>query len=728
MHLQKCFLYDCVIAETSSPSFADGDLDFESLNFDEKFEEEKTDISNENLQTKEDEALQQEAAYQTAVLSDMETKYVNMAENNDEEQSDEEDFKAVGVMSMEKIQEEDYTSSEGDSEQEGSVSGDDEEGEEEDMRAGEKAGDLLMSDGNKEDRIFAEGQPLAPQGAESPQDRNKEHSESNEEVSYFERVPERGGEMVIRGDRIEDEEEEIEEAKQEDSSDSSECEGMKVEQDENVLALRFEEEVDNLSRDGPEKVSLEFPEILVQNLQDLVAEVESEECEEIVEDFSGEEHQEAGESFADYPSDFSSCEYVEESQGSKHQTSNLACTSDGSSVSYQDARLGEEATDRTSMGGGEDTDEEGDEYLYSRNLDEGLDVTGEEDRERLELIEGDAGCDDEGETDESDSCSSSDDEVKRSDEERDIYTDNLGHQFPENNKEYEEAELTSGSSAAFRVEGAGLDLNWDIDRLTTDTLLSEELLTTEDTHRAETLLSDVIAEDVNFYSVVQREDAKTTSSSNQGSLDDSFFFDTELETSGVTEMEQRGEDEYEEERSWDQEKERIKAFYKFYDDSDGEDGREGRQAKVQFCSDPLSRVIHYETDSSDRDSLCSSTEGEEDLSSAETAEVCMWTHTTTHENTHAKHKNASFNCFVFAKELREPENEITEIKPACDPPNTEIPEDLPDLKAAPIPTRNQKCLNMLKLTLKMAVVILMGLVMFWLVTDQAHMFNTGSFF
>ncbi|XP_035512385.1 acidic leucine-rich nuclear phosphoprotein 32-related protein 1 isoform X2 [Morone saxatilis] len=510
-------------SDTSVPSFPDGDLDFENFNFDEKFED-KSDISYENL-TKEEEAVQQEATLQTAVLSDMETKDIYMAENVDEEQSDEEGFQGVRVMGIDKTPEEDYTSSDGDSEQESSVSGDDEEeDEEEDMGTGEEPGDLLMSvhcgnefcDGNKEDRLFAQGQPLAPEGAENPQVRNEEQgeSESDEEVSYFERVPVRGSEMMTKGDGIEEDEQEREEKKREDSSDS-ECEGMKIEQVQNVLAQCFERELENPCRDVPEKASgVECPEISAQNLQDLLAEVDGQEYVEKMKDFSGEEHQEA------------------------------------------------------------------------------------------------------------------------------------------------------------------------------------DLLTTEDTDKAETLLSDVTAaEDVNTYSAVQREDAKTTSPSNQGSLDDSFFFNTELEASEISEMGQLGDDESEEDRNWEQEQERIRAFYEFYDDSDGENGREGRQIKVQFCADPLSQIIHYETDSSDRDSLSSSTDREEELSSAETSE-----------------------------ELREPED-IVQMKPVCDPPNTQLPENVPDLCNTPNCTRKHKCLDLLKLTLKMGVVVVTGLMMFWLATDQAGWFS-----
>ncbi|TKS77491.1 hypothetical protein D9C73_011582 [Collichthys lucidus] len=681
-----------------------------------------------------------------------------------EEQSDEEDFQGAGVKSTDKTpeeEEEDYTSSCRESEEEGSASGEDEEDEEEDLGTGEdeedeeedeedeeedlgtgedeedeeedeeedlgtgedeedeeedeedeeedlgtgeESGELLMSvhcgggfcDGTKEDRIFAEGQPPAPEAAESSQVKNEEQGdrERDEEVSYFERVPERGSVKMIKDDGIEEDEEENEEEKQEDSSDS-ECEDMKIEQ---------ESEIENPCRDGTTKASLEFPEISVQNLQDLIAEVDSEECAEKMKDFSGEEHQEAGESFADYPSDFSSYEDVED--GGKNKKS------DHQSTAKQDAWLERAVTDITWMRRAEETAEEGDEYLYSIDLEvdadkfRGLDVaTEEKDREKTEFVKAGltyavvTGSDDEEETSESDSYSSDDDDdevqVKRSVEE---LVENMCEQDLESNKQLEG--LHGGSSAAF----AGWSTSDDYDRadfnINWNNLLSEDLLTTEDTDRAETLFSDLTlrpAEAVNTCSMPQRGDATNTSPSNQGSLDDSFFFNIEPEASGSSELEQLGDDEYEDERNWEQEKERIKAFYKFYDDSEGENDREGRQIKVQFCTDPLSQVIHYETDSSDRDSLSSSTDREEDLSSAETSE-----------------------------ELKEPED-ITQMQPVCEPPcDTQPPENVPD--PTQNCTRKHKCLNMLKLTLNMGVVIGMGLVMLWFATDQADWLSQMTFF
>ncbi|XP_068454237.1 uncharacterized protein si:dkey-183p4.10 [Clinocottus analis] len=693
-------------SETAATSFPDEDLDFENFIFEERFEADKTDISKESFLTKEDGALQQEATCQTAVLSSTETKDINMAENVDEEQCDDkskgEDLEGGGFLNRDKTLEQDYSSSDGETEE--MSSGEDEEDEEDTMGTGEKPEDVLrlvhcsneFCDGNKEDRLFTEGQPLAPEAAENPQVRNKEQgeSESDEEVSYFERVPERCSEMMVRGDGIEEDEQERE--REEDSCDS-EHEGMKVEQEE--AALCCEQKLENPCADGSPKANLEFPEISAQNLQDLVAEVDREKYGEKIKDFSGEEHQDAGESFADYPSDFSSCEYVEgQNQEKNHQSKALACASDSDSIPKQKSSQVKAVKDAMWMGRDEDTDDEGDGFLYSKDLEvdanesKSLHVS---DREKVsvENVSADAAetaVDDGSVTSESDSYTSSDDEVqeKRSDEE---LFDHMCLQDLERNKQL--VETRGGSGAAFsgcydRVNQADFNKDWTLDVLPTDTLLAEDLLTTEDADEGDTPLSDVTQ--CSAEEVVQRGDSKTTTPSSQGSLDDSFFFlNTETEASGIMETGELGEDEYEEERNWEEEQKRIKAFYEFYDDSDGENEREGRQIKVQFCADPLSQVIHYETDSSEQASLNSSTDGEEDMSSAETSE-----------------------------EFRE-HDDATIMSQACDPPNTQLPENVPDTSNTHMCTRKHKCFNVLKLTLKMALVILTGLLMFWFATDHA---------
>ncbi|XP_067381992.1 uncharacterized protein si:dkey-183p4.10 isoform X2 [Channa argus] len=701
-------------SETSVPCLEDGDLDFENLSFDERFENEKTAVTHKNLPTKEDRAMHQETTGDAVISSNIENK--DMAQNDDEEQfevkNEEEDYRGVGisVMGMDITAKEDYTSLDRESEEDSCNSGDDDV-EKENIETQEKLGDSLMSFDcrdsfyydNKEGKIFAEGQFLAREGTENPKFRNEEQGESDseEEVSYFGQVPERGNLMATKGDGTKEDEQKQEEEVQEDSD--SECEDMKIKV-ENVATQSFELGVESPYNDVPVEASLEFPDISVQNLQDLLAEVDSESCVEKMKDFSGEEHQEAGEGFADYPSDFSSCEYVEgerTNEGNEYKSNTLPCQEKA-------------VTDVRWLGKEENTDEEGDGYLYSRDLEVdgdrlmSKDMTSEEKhRTKLEVVKHGTECDDGVEAGESDSYSSSDDEVqvRRRDEED---SDRLCLQDLDGYKKLEETQLYSESGEAFsrwstsddhyftnnQINLADFNINVDFDLLKTDTLLAEDLLTTEDAD-----VSHCPAEDINSYSAVQREDNKTTSSSYQGSLDDSFFFNTELEVSGVSEQGQLGDDEYEEERNWEQEQERIKAFYKFYNDSDGENGREERQIKVQFCSDPLSQVIHYGTDSSDRDSLSSSTDGEEDLSSAETAM------------------------------LRELDNTL-QMKPAFDPPCVELPETVPENKLSNthICTSKDKCLGILKLILKMVLVILMGLLIFWLTTDQADWLSHISFF
>lgn len=579
--------YD-LVADPSVLSFTDEDLDFENLNFDEKLEEDRAGISHNNIPTKENKALHQEV---TAVLSSMEAKDASVAENvNDDELSDEASFQGVEVIRMDESLEEDYASSDGDSVQEDYVSGEDEEEEEEEgMRAGEESGELLMvvrcdefCNGNKEDKVFAEGQPLAPEGDENPQVRNQEQgdSESDEELSYFRRVPEHDSGMRIKGDGNEEDVLERGPEKQDDSSDSD-GEAMKTEGGRNVLTLCFEQEAGNPHWEGRGTASLEHPDggLSVQSLQGFGAEVNSEKDAERIKDFSGEEHQEAGESFADYPSDFSSCEYVD--YGGKTQES------DPQSAAKQDVCPGRAEADLRRMGMAKDSDEE---YLFSIDLEvaasmfSGLDVgSGEKDKGKTEFVEqmwggtavmGYDKC-------ESDSYSSSDDEAHRSRSDEEL-CGTLCPQDLEKNKQLEE--LHRGSSALSsmwstcdkycRADPAEGDVHCSPNASAAQTLLSDDLFTTEEVDMGETLPSIgslCHAAGVSPYSVTQRWD---TDPSNQGSLDDSFFFNTELEASGITELGELGDDEYEE-RNWEQEQERIRAFYEFYDESDEQNEKEG---------------------------------------------------------------------------------------------------------------------------------------------------------
>lgn len=679
-------------SEVSVPSFPDGDLDFENISFDEKSEEDRTE------NTTADGALLQEAAAETAAsLDEAAEDSSHSAESDYEEQnddgSDEEDCN--GAILTSETPEDDYTSSDGESEQEGCVSGEREAG---DVGSAEEAGELLMPvhctdvlyHGDKEDSIFTEGRPLALEGADNPQDSNEVEgeAESDEELAYFGGVPERGSDMMMEGAVTDEDEQESEE----DSSDSS-SEGMTVEQ----------EETENIRRDDPEIDGSEFPSIPAQNLQDLIAEVDGEEYGEKMTDFSGEEHQEAGECFAEYPSDLSSFEYAEE--GGNNQENK----SDASTCMKQDARLENALTETARMDDAEDTDDEKESgFLYSKasqmDADEMMSLhaaAGEQDEGKSErllparvLNKGDG-------TGESSSSSDDEEQEKRSSEK---LLDNLDMQELEWAKQLEETQLHGGSrsrSDEHPVTNASDLFNWDFDVLKTDSFLSDYLSTTEDSAKEETPPSDgkqCPAGDVSSYTNVQREDTKMARPSNQGSLDDGFFFNPEPESSEASELGQLGDDEYEEERNWELEQERIKAFYRFYD-SDEENGKEGRQIKVQFCANPLSQVIHYETDSSSTDSLSSSTDREEDLSYAGTSD-----------------------------ELRESEDDL-QIKPPADPPNVQLPDStISDHSNTQICTGTHKGVGLLKFIMKMGVVMVMGLLMCWLTTDQMDWLRQYFFF
>ncbi|XP_028266632.1 uncharacterized protein LOC114439084 [Parambassis ranga] len=642
-------------SETSVPSFPDGDLDFENLNFDEKCEEEKI----EDLTTKKDEALLQEAADETAHPFGRETKDVSyMAECAEEDIKDEEVLR--------KTPEEDYTSSSGESEQEGSVSEDDEDDEKE--GAAEKPGDLWTSvccsdkftDDNEEHSVIAEGQPAAPQGDENSQVRNKEQSDSegDEEVPYIKR----GSEIMIKE----------QDSEEEDSSDL-ECEGTDIQQEENVLGQCFD--VESPFGDNPAKATSDSPCTSMQSLQNLITEVDGEEHVEKIKDFSGEEHQEAGESFADYPSDLSSIEYVDDGGKSPQGRSDALPGADCGSHAEMTWRESPVKPDKM------------EECLHSGDLEAEADVMSLDMAVRRDIL---TECLDEDEERESDSYSSSDNEVRRNIEEL------LDYDF---NKQQDDTQVYSGSSS----EGHHITnnrpqpdfLSWDFDVLKTDDLLSEYFLNTED--KVETLPSDVSqAEGINSYSVVQQGGTKTLSPSYRGSVDDSFFFTSDLDTSELTEEGQLGDDEYEDDRNWEQEQERIKAFNRFYDDCDEENGRAERQTKVQFCADPLSQVNYYETDSSDRDSLSSSTDMEEDLSSADVPDELST-------------------------------EDTLQMKPDYEPADIQLPESVPDDSIMHTQTEQHKCANILKLILKMCVVTVMGLLMFWLITDQGDWLSEAFF-
>lgn len=294
----------------------------------------------ETIPKKEKENLHQEAP--TFCYRDI----MNMAENAEEELPDEAAFQGEVVVSTSKSQEECYTSSWENS----AHKGEDEEDEGEQMKLGKQL--LLGYIGDKNhsssegDRVrpSVERRPLTPEEEENTPVRNEEQGETESvETSYFQRVPEHGSKTERTEDdqpeadevkldsgseALKSEEEEEEEEQDEDDYDDEHKDGREEEEEDNILTLCLEQMVKNPHWDDPAGDILDFPELMVQHLQDLMA--DDEEPVQRMEDFSGEDHQEAGESFAEYPSDFSSCEYIEQGEGGEE--SNDWCTGDQGTV------------------------------------------------------------------------------------------------------------------------------------------------------------------------------------------------------------------------------------------------------------------------------------------------------------------------------------------------------------------------------------------------------------
>ncbi|XP_015823189.3 protein starmaker [Nothobranchius furzeri] len=564
-----------VFTDSSLPSFSDGDLDFENLNFDEKSEEDEAETP-----TTTDEAQLQEATAEGEVLSDAATTdpLHTTANAHQEQTSDESD----GENFMSQTPAGDYTSSG----EEHSSSGEDEEMDE---GTSEEPGDLSpgcsrenFQDDKKEYTFFSEGEPMVAEGANDPNVRYKvqDGAEGDKEVSYLGRIPEGKDETVTKS------------AEEREREEDSETEGMKNEQEENVHQL--ESKTSNEIKPGED--SLAFSSLSLQNLQDLITDVNGEEYVDKMTDFMEDEHQEAGESFADYPSDFSSGEYTR-AEENKEENKPGAFPGMEKEACMEGAVMVTPWTLRA-----QDT-EKNEGFLYSRDLEMNAD-------EMTSLDEAT------GDLDESNSNSDEEEELPRRSSE---FSDDV-----ENHKKQENMQLHDYSSVEFSRWSNSGDPNGnhkgdladfiksELDALETDNLPSEYLFITDDSDETEDPPSGVNqhpAEHVNHYSVVQRKEAKTTSY-NQGSIDDSFFFNSELDTPEVPEVRQPTDEEYEERRNIEQMQKRIEAFKRFYD-SDDENRREERQKKVQFCDDPLSQIIHYETDS-DRESLSSSSDREEE--------------------------------------------------------------------------------------------------------------------
>lgn len=503
-------------------------MDFESLGFGEKGEEDEA----ENSTTNRDEDLLQEVTDESEALRGTATTEALLSAEDEESTGDEDD--------EEEFERQESEESRTSSEEERSPSGED---------AG-AAGDLLMSvccsddpyDVQIKEGIFAEAQPMASEGADSPKDGNKVQSEgeSDEEASCIRGLPECGDERVMM--------ENTEESKGEEESFDSDHEDMTAEQEENVLTQETE---------NPHKISpmveddLEFPCLSLQNLQDLITEVDGEEQVLKMTDFTGDEHQEAGETIADYPSDFSSGEFSR-------------AELNGSPL-LPEQEPGVVTETRWISGIEESRHKKDDGFLYSTDLEMNADkitspdgAAGEE-REHESAVMG-----------ENNSYSSDDDEEQLRRTKNELMSVRDVDNAKPGDVQLHEFSRWSSSDDTVKNRGDPADIIRScLDTVKTNTRLSEHL-STEDTDKTEDSSSDenqCPAEDEHCHAVVQQV---TTGPLNQGSIDDSFFFDTE--SSELTE--QLADDEEQEKRNAEQMQERIEAFKRFYD-SDNETRREG---------------------------------------------------------------------------------------------------------------------------------------------------------
>ncbi|XP_028307758.1 dentin sialophosphoprotein isoform X2 [Gouania willdenowi] len=616
-------------SESTAPPFTFEDLVFDHLESDIKSEE---DEESERITEKEEDPLQEVARETTSVLREDVEDLLCMA-GNDDSIDNMKNPKAVGVSLINICSNtpEHYTSLESKYTDEDLTPGNCEKDYEE-----EKLKGLISLSGTslksifEEDSVGVEDQPLALTGSADPQVSNKEPDEveSNEEVTYFGKVHEQGIDDMIKTAAREEDEQESDE---EDSSSTSERE---IIQEEQFLTENLQEEVENTNRKDLPEASSASPCISLQNLQDLIAEIDGEESIKSIKEFSGEEHQEAGESVADYPSNLSFCTDVEDKE--KYKTSNQL---KASLFTVDCCSNAENETSQGSAG----TEAAGTGSAITLTMNEERKVIGSNETRTKSVLDG------------------------------------TGKQNSESEKETEVDEFYSERSNPDRLFLINSKNNlpvftmWDSDEVNDSD--------TEDTKETGTPgaggnPSPTV--EISGYSLVQEDDYQTTPSSYQRYQENKSIMGCNTESYNVSEM---VDDAYKKETL-----NRIKAFYRYYDDDDDSDDEENeRPIKVQFCADPLSQVIHYETESSDSDSVSSSTDRDEDLNAADTADG-MGT-------------------------------DILKVMPVCDPPKTQKVVTKPDRSHTHPCAGQHKCEGMLNLMLKTALYTLMIILIFWLLVE-----------
>ncbi|XP_036389461.1 dentin sialophosphoprotein-like [Megalops cyprinoides] len=219
-------------------------------------------------------------------------------------------------------------------------------------------------------------------------------------------------------------------------------------------------------------------------------------------------------------------------------------------------------------------------------------------------------------------------------------------------------------------------------------------------------------------------DLQLDSESEEGSASQ-FLSSTEAHRSpgtGEGEFGNEEEDDGEEERNWEQERERIEAFYRYYNNDPDEDdgaeeeacGRSGRKHMVRFCLDSVLPTVplQQDSDSSDMDVVSSSSGEREDSDTAETDAVIgavtgvvtgVVTKAVTGPSARLEVDGATHRekLSLFLQEAQVTQAELKNLR-------TELRTK----------HRRDRISRMLMSVVKLSLVSMLGVLMFWWATDQ----------
>nr|XP_046200701.1 spore wall protein 2-like isoform X2 [Oncorhynchus gorbuscha] len=740
-------------SDTSLPSFPEGGFDFEPLDFDEA----KTEMSSGRLPVLREEDVdegqeEEEPGGETGPVPDpisVKTYDVSLTEEDTEhiDEEEEEEEEEEGKEEVEEGKEEE------EEDEEEITSGEEEDTGIENIGSPGGWSVVVHYDEENIENIVTTGQPFAQEDRENPNIRNIEQGTyENSDVSCFEGVTE-DDTMEITADiseGIEEEERLAAEENQDKSSDSdlevltSSITENQIEEGKkgvNLLSPHFpqenEEEEEQDEPGAPEIVSYCPDPAATQNLQSIMVNAFVEHpLEAKIKDFLGDDHQEAGESFADYPSDFFPSEYDNDGGKGRERNKNGSTLS---SPAEGHLKIDENVDPEREITKQKDSHVQGEE---EEKVDVrpaiSLSVEGKQDFadcamcninidiSTSKIIEDNLEADSSSDSSTDSSSDSSSEDEKDNEEhpalpryqalpQRDCRSDVL--HLPD---------WEGGEENISKQSVADLHLSDTISDVPTFTLHSEAGLSTADVTRCNrgkrstgnmsssdsednfpgefcTLETELRKDKGETWIWGKEEYLREIPPELEGKLENhlhtninwdtgdnnvdrsGFILDYKYEGSGITVGEEQfADDEEDEERSWKQERVRIEAFYKFYNDEEEKEAMETegafsrRKPKVQFCMDPLPQVIEY-TDSSDTDLVDSASDRDEDLDSTARLE-----------------------------EQREPETQESQ-KPQ---------EELQDLSKIPrTHSKRDWCLRVLKFLLKMALLTLIGLLTFWWTTD-----------